>query len=401
MAAPNSPFDPPVRGAGPAKSGGTPRQPRLLPPPVPSSDLDAKLGALLAEGTAGVTEPPEPRRRSAATLILGGALVVGAGLGLGWGIGRATRSGDSDKAVTVSSVGNAQTVPPGAVSDAPPSGDDATPAGSTGETPATAAGNEPTTGSIPVAPPETGEPALSTPLVEPSAATPSVAETTAGDSNTNAPPITTQAVVPSPTSPAPVASPAAAPTSVVEVGPSPTVVASPRPGSNVLPTAFAVLEDGRLTLRGTFADQVALDQAITALGPLGTNGLAVEAVVDPSVVGSRQVPVLVSDAAIFQAGSAILGGDAQPVLDVFASAMTATSTSRLIIEGHTDAQGSDAYNFALSQQRIAAVFAYLVGKGVDPARLELAPKGETEPLADNATVEGRSRNRRVELIFST
>ncbi len=155
-----------------------------------------------------------------------------------------------------------------------------------------------------------------------------------------------------------------------------------------------------MTVRGTFVDQAALDQAITSLSPLGTNGFAVEALVDPEVVGSRQVPVLVSDAALFPQGSAILGDGAQPVLDLFASVMAAGTTSRLIIEGHTDSQGSEAYNFALSQQRVAAVFAYLTTMGIDPARLELAPRGETEPVADNGTNEGRSRNRRVELIFA-
>lgn len=311
MATPNSPFGPPAGGSGPAGAGASPRQLRPLPPPVPT-DLDAKLGALLAEGSAGVTAPVEPRRRGAATLILGGALVIGAGLGLGWGIGRATRAGSPGAEVTSPPALDGQTARDRSVSDAPPSADPAA------------------SGAIP----------------------PTIESTS----------VTTTALQP--------------------------------------PTAFAVLDGGRLTVRGTFVDQAALDQAITSLSPLGTNGFAVEALVDPEVVGSRQVPVLVSDAALFPQGSAILGDGAQPVLDLFASVMAAGTTSRLIIEGHTDSQGSEAYNFALSQQRVAAVFAYLTTMGIDPARLELAPRGETEPVADNGTNEGRSRNRRVELIFA-
>ena len=401
MATPNSPFGPPAGGRGPASGGASARQPRSLPPPAPASDLDAKIGALLAEGSAGVTDPPEPRRRGAATLILGGALVIGAGLGLGWGIGRATRGSDSGSEVTASPAPSGDSLPDGqprtggVVSDAPPSADDtaATTTGAGSPGPSSA---QPGTG------PQASAAAVTTDSGVANAPPPPVVASTT-ESTTDVATIATTATQPasSSTGAGPPASAGVLPVGVPGGGLSPTTAATPGSGANLLPTAFAVLEGGRLTVRGTFADQAALDQAITALAPLGTNGLAVEAVVDSAIVGSRQVPVLVSDAAIFQRGSAILGDGAQPVLDLFASTMAAAAASRLIIEGHTDSQGSDAYNFALSQQRIAAVFAYLISKGVDPARLELAPRGETEPVADNATEEGRSRNRRVELIFAT
>ncbi|MDH5273624.1 MAG: OmpA family protein [Gammaproteobacteria bacterium] len=72
--------------------------------------------------------------------------------------------------------------------------------------------------------------------------------------------------------------------------------------------------------------------------------------------------------------------------------------AKAMVEGHTDSVGADAYNAALSDRRAKAVFDYLSSRGVDPARLSSVGKGETAPIADNATAEGRQENRRVMLI---
>jgi OOP family OmpA-OmpF porin len=69
-----------------------------------------------------------------------------------------------------------------------------------------------------------------------------------------------------------------------------------------------------------------------------------------------------------------------------------------LIEGHTDNVGGDAYNMKLSDRRAKAVFDYLTSRGVDPGRLKSIGKGETAPIADNSTEEGRQQNRRVMLI---
>jgi OOP family OmpA-OmpF porin len=66
-----------------------------------------------------------------------------------------------------------------------------------------------------------------------------------------------------------------------------------------------------------------------------------------------------------------------------------------VLEGHTDSVGKDAYNLRLSQRRADSVKAYVVAKGVDPARIVTKGFGESRPIADNATVEGRTANRRV------
>ena len=72
------------------------------------------------------------------------------------------------------------------------------------------------------------------------------------------------------------------------------------------------------------------------------------------------------------------------------------SSSRAIIEGHTDSQGSDSLNKRLSQQRAAAVFDYLVGQGIERNRMNPSGFGEERPIDTNRTSEGRANNRRVE-----
>ena len=69
------------------------------------------------------------------------------------------------------------------------------------------------------------------------------------------------------------------------------------------------------------------------------------------------------------------------------------------IMGHTDSMGSDSYNDRLSQARAEAVVRYLTQHfGIEPDRLDAAGFGESKPLADNATEEGRGKNRRVEIV---
>ena len=69
---------------------------------------------------------------------------------------------------------------------------------------------------------------------------------------------------------------------------------------------------------------------------------------------------------------------------------------RVRVEGHTDDQGKDAYNLQLSQRRVDSVLAYLVNQGVAADRLEARGFGETQPIADNKSAQGRAENRRVE-----
>jgi outer membrane protein OmpA-like peptidoglycan-associated protein len=87
-----------------------------------------------------------------------------------------------------------------------------------------------------------------------------------------------------------------------------------------------------------------------------------------------------------------------PILQEVAVILTANpEIKQLLIEGHTDSDGAEAYNLDLSKRRVRSVKKWLVEiANIDPARLEARGCGESLPIADNATVEGRQENRRVE-----
>ena len=89
--------------------------------------------------------------------------------------------------------------------------------------------------------------------------------------------------------------------------------------------------------------------------------------------------------------------DAGVILDEAASQLAQVPNTRVSVEGHTDSSGADAYNQSLSERRAGSVRDYLAAKGVDAGRLSTAGYGESQPVADNATDEGRALNRRVEL----
>lgn len=74
-------------------------------------------------------------------------------------------------------------------------------------------------------------------------------------------------------------------------------------------------------------------------------------------------------------------------------------TTVIHVVGHTDSTGSDAYNQGLSERRAASVLQVLRGNGVVPDRLLTEGRGEREPIADNASADGRTRNRRVDIVI--
>ena len=90
-------------------------------------------------------------------------------------------------------------------------------------------------------------------------------------------------------------------------------------------------------------------------------------------------------------------------LEAIANAMKAHDDIELVLEGHTDATGTDDYNQGLSERRVIAVEAKLAEMfGLDPARISTVGYGEARPIADNSSQAGRARNRRVigELSYS-
>ncbi len=99
----------------------------------------------------------------------------------------------------------------------------------------------------------------------------------------------------------------------------------------------------------------------------------------------------------FEFDKAKLTVNAKALLDPVADALIARPDIKVEIDGHTDSKGSDAYNLKLSDARAASVVAYLVSRGVAADRMTSKGFGESQPVADNATDDGRELNRRVEL----
>lgn len=101
--------------------------------------------------------------------------------------------------------------------------------------------------------------------------------------------------------------------------------------------------------------------------------------------------------AFFDFDKAVVKPEGKAKLDDLAGKVSAINLEVVIAVGHTDSVGSSAYNQALSVRRAEAVKAYLVSKGIESNRVYTEGKGLTQPVADNATSEGRSKNRRVEV----
>jgi OmpA-OmpF porin, OOP family len=88
------------------------------------------------------------------------------------------------------------------------------------------------------------------------------------------------------------------------------------------------------------------------------------------------------------------------VLDLGVALMSQNPQVTIDIQGHTDSDGPHTDNLILSQERVDAIFDYLVAAGVDPGRLTREAFGESRPIADNSTAEGRASNRRVEFTIN-
>ncbi len=102
----------------------------------------------------------------------------------------------------------------------------------------------------------------------------------------------------------------------------------------------------------------------------------------------------------FATGQATITPASDAVLSDVLAVLTANADWKLRIEGHTDNVGDKAANLKLSNARAAAIAAWLAGKGIDATRLSIAGLGDTQPVGENTTEEGRARNRRVVLVKS-
>jgi OOP family OmpA-OmpF porin len=100
---------------------------------------------------------------------------------------------------------------------------------------------------------------------------------------------------------------------------------------------------------------------------------------------------------LFDFDKSVIKPEGKKVLDALVGRLKNVNLEVIIAVGHTDSIGTDAYNTKLGQRRADAVKAYLITQGVEKNRVYTESKGERQPIADNKTATGRSKNRRVEI----
>jgi len=101
----------------------------------------------------------------------------------------------------------------------------------------------------------------------------------------------------------------------------------------------------------------------------------------------------------FDTNKAAVKGTAATTLDKLVGIFKEYPNSNILVEGHTDSAGAEEYNMNLSKQRAESVTSYIIEKGVAANRFSTKWYGESQPIADNTTDEGKRKNRRVELAI--
>jgi len=127
--------------------------------------------------------------------------------------------------------------------------------------------------------------------------------------------------------------------------------------------------------------------------------------IDQSIPGAKVervgegIQVTFDSGLLFDFDSDRIRSDAATNLNELANSLTKFPNSDLLIVGHTDSRGEDAYNLSLSQRRSNAASAYLQSRGVPASRIRTSGRGETEPVATNDSEAGMQQNRRVEIAI--
>jgi OOP family OmpA-OmpF porin len=114
----------------------------------------------------------------------------------------------------------------------------------------------------------------------------------------------------------------------------------------------------------------------------------------PSVTQSK---ITLQADTLYDFDKSTLKPEGKATLDKIARDLGKIKLEVIIAVGNTDSVGTDAYNMALGQRRAQSVKAYLVSKGVDGSRIYTESKGKSNPVATNATAEGRAKNRRTDI----
>jgi OmpA-OmpF porin, OOP family len=100
----------------------------------------------------------------------------------------------------------------------------------------------------------------------------------------------------------------------------------------------------------------------------------------------------------FASGKADIAPESAGIIDQIVQMMKDNPTLKISIEGHTDNVGTESANQALSEKRAKAVMDAVIAKGIDKSRLSFKGYGQSKPISDNTTEDGKAKNRRVEIV---
>ena len=117
----------------------------------------------------------------------------------------------------------------------------------------------------------------------------------------------------------------------------------------------------------------------------------------PAASGVSQSKITLQADTLYDFNKSDLKAEGKATLDKIARDLSKIKLEVIIAVGNTDSVGSDAYNMALGQRRAQSVKAYLTSKGVDGSRIYTESKGKSNPVASNATEQGRAKNRRTDI----
>lgn len=162
-------------------------------------------------------------------------------------------------------------------------------------------------------------------------------------------------------------------------------------GSTLAKAKIAQILSDQLGKGQTFRVTVTYDKALDPLASLPT----------PNACNDSVQEVLAANKFKFPPGSAEIDGEASKIIGMIEKALDKCGAVKFEIAGHTDAQGSEGGNLALSQARAEAVLVALQGRQVDVSGMIAKGYGEGTPVADNGTDEGREANRRIEFTFTS
>ncbi|WP_085315807.1 OmpA family protein [Derxia lacustris] len=179
-------------------------------------------------------------------------------------------------------------------------------------------------------------------------------------------------------------------------------VAQSRADAERLKTVQAETDRIRLQARGAEADRARMQaeqaQAQASQAQAQAERLKTELSSLQAQQSDRGMVVTFGDL-LFAFNSAALAPSAAPRIDKLAEFLNENPQRKISVEGYTDSIGSDSYNQQLSQRRAEAIKQALLLKGIAADRVMTQGLGESYPVADNATADGRAMNRRVEVVI--